>query len=71
MNEELVRAKAAQVSFRNCYSEKGLDFSYTFLILLNKFARQCLLEELKSPTIGDTLINLYETFVVYEIGPIS
>jgi hypothetical protein len=71
MNEELVRAKAAQVNFRNCYGEKGLDFSYTFLILLNKFARQHLLEHFNSPTIGDTLVNLYETFVVYEIGPIS
>lgn len=71
MNEELVRAKVAQVNFRNCYGEKGLDFSYTFLILLNKFARKCLLEQLQSPSIGDTLVNLYETFVVYEIGPIS
>lgn len=71
MNEELVRAKVAQINFRNCYGEKGLDFSYTFLILLNKFARHCLLEQLNSPTIRDTLINLYETFVVYEIGPIS
>lgn len=74
MNEEFVRAKTAGLNFKSGTGEKGLDFSYTFLMQLNKFVRQGLLLEeglQANAELGETLLKLYETFVVYEIGPIE
>lgn len=71
MNEQIVRDKLAQLSFKGGNGEKGLDFSYTFLIWLNKFAKQCVMDNIVKHNISKTLLNLYETLIVYEIGPIS
>lgn len=71
MNEQFVKEKLSQLNFKGGSGEKGIDFSYTFLIWFNKFARQCVLDNLTKQNIGSTLLNLFETFIVYEIGPIS
>lgn len=49
MNKEIVLAKKAEINFKGCYGAKGLDFSYTFLIMINKFVCNSFIkEELKS-----------------------
>src|ERR1700733_13564700 len=60
-----------EVSFKDCYGEKGLDFSYTLLITLNKFVKAHMLDKIiNRNNLVSTLFNLYSTFVVYELGPV-
>ena len=49
MNKEMVTLKNIEIDFRGCYGAKGLDFSYTFLIMINKFISNSFVkQELKS-----------------------
>ena len=73
LNKELVMSKKNEVNFKGCYGEKGLDFSYSILIMLNRFISSSFVkEELKSRgrELTEVLLKLYDTFVVYEIGPV-
>lgn len=73
MNKEIVLAKKGEVNFRGCYGSKGLDFSYTLLMMINKFVSNSFIKEelvSRGRELTDILLKMYDTFVVNEIGPI-
>lgn len=49
------------------FNQKGLDFAYTFLIKILKFFKR-LPHDTKVDV--DLLLEMFDIFVVYEIGPI-
>ena len=69
MDESIVREALGGLKISNYeLNRKGIDFAYTYAIHLMNFNRKYQTELRISL---DLALRLFNTFVVYEIGPIS
>lgn len=69
MDETIVRDSMKQIKLSNYeFNRKGLDFAYTYLILLMGLNRKFPPNLQAKP---ELLLSLFDTFVVQEAGPVN